>query len=501
MVPTLRLVVLSCLLVIVGLHTRSADATIVQFKPFERLVLDADFVGVVECEEAGGIVARYKVIESWKGPKAGERVSIRMATNYWGQQFDIALCGERFLMTAYKSPADELVSWSVGGGVPLWWRQIPADYQLPLLQGCWRDDGSPGFAKICKEAGNLIALKPAGQEAALLKGYFEHYVYEHLRIDEDAPEKATLARFAPLTEPEGVVDELVRLARADPEKWGGIARASLANGGGPATLDRLQKLPAGQAPWKDKELTDLIDELKKRLAPPNKQQPVARPPARKEPPTETDLEKWRKALVVGPSDKGFGAACYNLTRHDPGPVVEYLLAWTNPSKEWRDADNGYVLGSEFACLCEKERKKHLTALLGAKDPYIRVAGAVYLCFEDLDTGKAELKKLTALEGDPGVWAALTLASRGDKDAVPRILHVFAALKPEQLAPGIDRPSDHHDNLQKRVLVLLSNSARAGRVPQPPREGVDALTAWWKEHGDKVVLTDPWLKVLEKQKID
>jgi hypothetical protein len=64
----------------------------------------------------------------------------------------------------------------------------------------------------------------------------------------------------------------------------------------------------------------------------------------------------------------------------------------------------------------------------------------------------------------------------------------------------------HRNLQKRVLVLLSNSAHAGGVPQPSLPEDDArrleyLARWWKAHGEKVVLRDPWLGVLEKQKID
>ena len=37
---------------------------------------------------------------------------------------------------------------------------------------------------------------------------------------------------------------------------------------------------------------------------------------------------------------------------------------------------------------------------------------------------AELRKLTTLEGDAGVWATLTLARRGDKEALPRAVRVF-----------------------------------------------------------------------------
>ena len=64
----------------------------------------------------------------------------------------------------------------------------------------------------------------------------------------------------------------------------------------------------------------------------------------------------------------------------------------------------------------------------------------------------------------------------------------------------------HGNLQKRVLVLLSNAAQAGGVPQPalPKaesERWEYLNGWWKEHGAKSVLRDPWLKALDAQKVD
>jgi hypothetical protein len=108
-----------------------------------------------------------------------------------------------------------------------------------------------------------------------------------------------------------------------------------------------------------------------------------------------------------------------------------------------------------------------------------------------------------------VWAALTLARRGDKGAVPRALEVFR----EKRRPGADgeiaeggMAAVPHGNLQKRVLVLLSNSARAGEVPQPPpaKDGgsrLEGLSEWWKAHEKKVILKDPWLAILEKQKVD
>ena len=168
----------------------------------------------------------------------------------------------------------------------------------------------------------------------------------------------------------------------------------------------------------------------------------------------------RKTLARGERAEGFGEAFEILTRHDPGPVVEFLVAWMNPNQDWRDKDRGYALGSKFAWRCGKDRQKHLAALAGAKDPFIRVAGAVYLCFDDTEAGTAALKRMTKVNDDAGAWAALTLASRGHKDAVPRALEALReprSADPRSLGGMADVP---HRNLQKRI-VLLSNSARAG----------------------------------------
>ena len=114
--------------------------------------------------------------------------------------------------------------------------------------------------------------------------------------------------------------------------------------------------------------------------------------------------------------------------------------------------------------------------------------------------------MTAVDGDPGVWAALTLARRGHKDAVPRALEVFRRPVPGARSSQAPMATVPHRNLQKRVLVLLSNSAHASGAPRPEKtmnaaNSFESLLTWWKTHGDKLVLDDPWLPILEKQKID
>ncbi len=215
-----------CLAVSVLLWPQSASATTIDPLLFEELVLRADFVGIVECEQAGGIVATYKVVESWKGPKPGTRITIRVAVNYWEPQFPIALCGERYYVTAYKEAPFRMMSTTSGGPVPLWWRNIPAEYGLPLFQG--RKLLAPGeekaaeFQKTRKAAQTLLALKPAEQEAALLKAIIENDLLgKKWRGGEPDESKAKeiRARLAKLTTAEALVAELIRMAREQPQQW------------------------------------------------------------------------------------------------------------------------------------------------------------------------------------------------------------------------------------------------------------------------------------------
>ena len=71
----------------------------------------------------------------------------------------------------------------------------------------------------------------------------------------------------------------------------------------------------------------------------------------------------------------------------------------------------------------------------------------------------------------------------------------------------------HQNLQKRLIVLLSNAARASGVDQPISRSIDyederdvkkiydLYKAWWEVNADRLVVSDPWLPLLEEQKVD
>ncbi len=113
--------------------------------------------------------------------------------------------------------------------------------------------------------------------------------------------------------------------------------------------------------------------------------------------------------------------------------------------------------------------------------------------EDRELGIAKLKELSRLDGDPGMWAAVALASRGNEQAVDRAFELLDS-------PGDPETSDFlHGDLRSRLWVLLSNSAGSSGVPLP-RTDTD-MRAWWKEHGRKVRIHDPWLEILDKQKVD
>jgi hypothetical protein len=248
-----------------------ASATTIDPLLIEQLVLGADFVGVVECDRAGGIVAGCKVIESWKGPKAGERVTIRVAVNYWEPQFPIALCGERYFVTAYKQTPSTIVSTTSGGGVPLWWRDVPADYRLPLFQGLElltaEEEKAAEFQATKKKVRELLALKPAEQEAVLLKAVIEKDLFgTKWKGGEPDAEKANglRARFEKVADADGLVSELLRLVGDDAKKWSVRVRIVLEKAGGAATLARLDKIAADKSPWEKGELADLIKGIKER---------------------------------------------------------------------------------------------------------------------------------------------------------------------------------------------------------------------------------------------
>src|SRR3954462_8511581 len=98
-------------------------ATTIDPLTWPEIALGADIIAVVECEVAGGIVAKSNVVESWMGPVAGTAIALRVAVNTWEPQFPIALCGQRYLVAGHKVPPATMRSTTSFGPIPLWWRQ------------------------------------------------------------------------------------------------------------------------------------------------------------------------------------------------------------------------------------------------------------------------------------------------------------------------------------------------------------------------------------------
>ncbi|MHB9108869.1 MAG: hypothetical protein ACYDCO_17600 [Armatimonadota bacterium] len=505
--------------------TVHAMATTIRAMSWEELVLSCDFLGVVTCVTAGGNVARYRVEERWKGT-APDTVLIEMNPNYFGQQYQVVLVGQRFLVAAFRSDPPSSNSFGIFyyglDQVPLWWRSIPTDFYTLLAQGMEElpaDPTSPvslfledwpNLATFHKVARKFLAAPPAEQERRLLQRATEDNLRWKWRDKEMPPTmSAMLKKVQKAKTVDAVLSALMAGYRATsetdmPESLPEILRI----GGRQRTLAYLEKLPAAQWPPSRYTRDEMLDEVRDQLGllPPKepKEQEEARP-------TEEELAGYRTALREQPI-RGWPLLAYPaLCRKDPAFVASWLANWHNTVKDRWDVERPYQLATMFAIFCPTNRAACFRQMLSAHEPFVRVTGAVYLCFEDHDAGMAALKELSVLEGDAGVWAALTLARRGDRSAVPRALQVFAPVS------DYDRimRSNAHNILQDRVMELFSNAAAQANITLPAlpddsgnntyQARANALhqcyLRWWEQHAERLDVRDPWMAYLEKQKID
>ena len=393
--------------------------------------------------------------------------------------------------------------------MPLWWRRIPADFRFPLMQGKFRvtpdDEKSQEFKHMLTKVRKLLAMTPTEQEAALLLALIDENLLGGRGSKKSEKNEAMRKKFDGLKTADEMVGELLRLANDDPKTWGHPTFRVLYKGGMAKTLAIVEKLPKGKAPWTERQFEYILEDIRVRLA---KRDPVQRAdpddPIDKTPPTAEELAILRKA-PADPKSEDWHKALVRLTRHHSESVAEMLMKWMSPEADKRrQRVPSHGIASYFAVECGKDREKILTVLLDAADPWIRVTAAVYLCFENQEKGVAALKKMAMLEGTPGAYAALTLARRGHKDAVPCALELFPKQWTEE--SDADNFSTVEENLQNHLLVLLSNAARAGNAPQyrpakDSRPTLDSLQTWWRENQANVVLRDPWMEILAKQKID
>jgi hypothetical protein len=186
-----------------------------------------------------------------------------------------------------------------------------------------------------------------------------------------------------------------------------------------------------------------------------------------------------------------------LSVYDPDAVVDHLMAWQPGDTDLDHKADGYGMTCLFAWRFRGDRASCLRRLLNARDPYVRVGAAIYMCFEDERAGKAALQVLSRERGEAGALAALNLARRGDKVAAQRAIEAL------QATPVSVSEERLHRNLQKRLIVLLSNAAKKSGVPQPgtpDRYALRDLRGWWERYQSRLRLRDPWLDDMESRKI-
>ncbi len=455
---------------------------------------ESDFVGVIVCTVAGENVARYRVIEVWKGDVlAGRELLAFGHSDPYNLAPYISLVGSQSIaflqLRGIEQAPREMSSLNNILPAPIKMRIMPADARfhaaLPVDQR--------------QKVIDFLALTPAEQELHRYRAEFQFLWGDKLK--EELLPKALAA---------SSVEEILQLVhdfkQSHPSSEHGGLNDAIMNAAGPITLrfaeenptfveshhlDRIRRLLDPPVPFVEARPYQVPAELTR-----GERDELRRTLANDSPPDDfTGTRNWARAFFI-------------LSERDPKFVANYLIDGKRARQRHEKAYFGYILGSLFAIHCTGNREAHLARLLEASDPLISVAGAVYLTFENEPRGLRALRERTGLSGDAGAWAALALARRGDKEALPRALELVGV--PTITSHSSITPPEGNSltrALRGGLLVLLSNSAQASGQPQPPRptnsfeEDLAALREWWATHGDKITLHDPWLDRLASQKID
>src|SRR6185503_18890286 len=236
------------------------SATTYVLQPWQALVATADLVGVIECVTAAEVVARYRVVESWKGPPAGTEVLVRGFTSGWEPTLPIALCGDRLLVAAWnpRSNHGQISYGSVSGGsgeaVPAWWRQERPDFVIPsplhftVLSPGQRRSNPPNLfggyegplGSLRKEAAALFALDEEAREAAVLRALVQWHVVaprSRSRRQSDPEAIRKLGMRMRSSDIDSIVSAIIDHAKR--RRDGSVAIEVLGMGGGPRTLTYL----------------------------------------------------------------------------------------------------------------------------------------------------------------------------------------------------------------------------------------------------------------------
>ncbi len=491
--------------------------------PWDQLVLDADFLGVVRCVVPSGRVSQYLVLESWRGPPAGSlvRLSVDWDSGYpWtGAEslFPVTLAGKEFVVAAFEAHPCDYAPALARALDP--WSNPCADYSLP--QDSSRSHSFSPYVEI----GELLIPLPS----------LRARTHELLGYSADGLELVLLRRairgvIGKSETPEAVdaawtTEQLLRIiARSDPKR----VRLALEKFSGPIARQIIDQT------WREPRLAKLRDEV---LWGTRMRRLRGRPfPRRSVRATPTAAERRRHLEVLLEPDAALfevRAAVEALSRSDPAAVARFLqnfdprrhsfFAWgmartacipdprsipvyfasdsgeverglPDPSPNLGlathvcHADAGFDLALSFGLGCIPGCEGLLVATSSSSDAWVRVASAAFLALIGDARATRALERIAESQSLSGLWAAFELARRGDTTLIPPLLTLYEPRKHRVLESELDRRAA---DLRARTLLLLSNSAAEFGVPQPP-ESAARLREWWARYADLLRMRDPWL---------
>ncbi len=390
-------------------------------------------------------------------------------------------------------------------------------------------DPAASLGDIRRQTKAFLSKSREQQELALMKALFEEYFVGEIQQLYDSNSISRLDEIA-LTFKQLVGD--VRQSTASDELidylWGfSVCNLNLSQIGPrsglimvlsrgiltKSTLERVKALVAagprsGRQAW-----SSSLDIAQRRIDPPTGRTMYSIP--QDAPVTRKELEGCRSALKDHTKHAPYKVrnAFVVVARNDPEFALEWLKKWTRPKeyprflKKWLSnwkkttsssvgVDTGYDLGAVLAATRREDRVKYLRAMLKARDAYVRAAAVDNLWFEDRKEALRQYRKMRNMSGALGLWANLNLAKRAaDKRAMERVLRGFKWSQTNRHRP------DHYVcwSLLCRAMALLSNSAAASNVPQPPNvadkaDSYEIFLKWWKRHKDTITLYDPWERI-------
>lgn len=515
------------LVLLVAFHlflTPIAGADTYSPSPWYQQVAQASFVGIVQCEVAGVIAAKYRVIESWKGAPVGSLLTIDEQLRHTATYSPFAVCGEKYLACIYSTshvplrPSD--VTRFVDEIYPCWWRDSKAEYHTRVLPRLLRlpidrDDDLGAFGiwgkKVTLKAYResvltYQAMPPAEQEDRVLRPFVKSTLRVYAQYERDQNARVAMERLAPRVDSLGLdslVNAILTLELEHPSGNWGYPRTMLTAYGRERTLAAL-RTSRGLLAFPG----DTLDPRHPIRQVTDQETPRSTPWSLRVPADTDSAREAHRAAFKTPWGKKYLEAFAWLAEHDPETVMEWFErdSLVAPRNWFRTTP--YGLASYFGWR-NSSRELILRRMLASRSPTARVAGAVYLTFADSTSGTTALRELSGLDGFAGAWAATVLASQGDRQAVSRALEVFHLTHDDEREYGPDR------SLQARLLVLLSNSARASGVKMPEvewawyfhvkdkrfRKGAKELTEWWRKNGDRIQVEDPWRSLYSSQRVD